>query len=97
SFPTRRSSDLDGRRIQIAGGDGRHDRGVDHPQSLDADDARLRVDYRQSIRDVAHPAGARGMEGALDLLADEGVDLLVRHNARARLNLPAAIAIESRL
>ena len=27
----------------------RHDRGIDHAQALDADDARLRVDHRHRI------------------------------------------------
>src|SRR6202040_4078766 len=87
----------DGRRVQIAGGDRGHDRGVDHAQRLDANDSRLRVNPRLSLGDAAHPARARGVEGALAFVADEGVDLLVTLNARSRLNLPAAIAIESRL
>ena len=50
---------------------------VDDPQALDADHARLRIDHRHRIARVAHPAGAGRMIGALDILADEGVDRLV--------------------
>ena len=44
---------------------------------VNADDARLRIDHGHRIGGLAHLAGAGGMVGALDLVADEGVDRLV--------------------
>ena len=56
-----------------------------------------RVDHRHRVVGRAHPAGAGGVIGALDLWRDEGVDRLVADDVRAGLDLAAAIRIEGLL
>jgi hypothetical protein len=66
-------------------------------QAADSDDAHLRIDHRHRIQWIPHLARARRVVGALHLLTDEGVDLLVRVDIRTRLDLPAAIGLEGLL
>src|SRR3546814_6081012 len=54
------SSDLDGRRVCVAGGDGRHHRGIGDPEALQALHLQAGVDHGARI--AAHPAGADRME-----------------------------------
>ena len=49
---------------------------------VDADDPAFRVDHAHRIVGAAHPAGAAGVIGALDMLADEGIELVVGLNVR---------------
>jgi GNAT superfamily N-acetyltransferase len=48
--------DHDRRGVGVAGGDGRHDGGVNHPQAFEAVQLELGVDHRELVG--AHPAGA---------------------------------------
>ena len=51
--------DHDGRRVRVGRGDGRHDRGVDHAQSLEPVHAQFAIDDAHRVR--THHAGATGV------------------------------------
>ena len=76
-------ADHDRRGVEVAVGDAREDRAVGDAQALDADDAALGVDHRQRVVAAAEAGGAAGVVGALDLLADEAVELVVARSAAA--------------
>ena len=90
-------ADHDRRGVEVAVGDAREDRAVDHPQALDADHPALGVDHGERVVAPADAGGAAGMVGALHLLADEGVELVVGLHAGARLDLVAGIGREGGL
>src|SRR3546814_9557383 len=82
--PTRRSADL------VAGGDGRHHRGVGDAQASEAMDAQARIHHGPDV--VAHPAGAHRVEdGGDDVAGGDGqrlvaVDLGAGDRKSTRLN-----------
>ena len=90
-------ADHDRRRVQIAVGDAWKDRAVGEAQSIDADHPALRVDNRHRVRWRAHRAAATGVKGAFHMFFDESVQLVIALHAVARLDLLAAVGIESGL
>ncbi len=70
------------RGVEVGGGHGRHDRGIDHAQALEPAHAQLVVDDRGRIAVRRHAAGAHQMErrGAALLggLQQLGIRLLLR-------------------
>src|SRR5208283_4879503 len=90
-------ADHDRRRVEVAGGDRGHDRGIDNSQTLHSDHPRFRIDDRKGIIDEPHAAGAAGMIRAFHPGADEGVDRFVLENVRARLQLRTTIGVEGGL
>ena len=64
---------------------------------FDLDHPALGVDDRERVGGGAEAGGAAGVEGALDLLADEGVELGVGLHLRPRLDLVAGVGAESGL
>ncbi|ENN86115.1 hypothetical protein RHSP_32539 [Rhizobium freirei PRF 81] len=87
----------DRRGVQIAVGDVREDRAVGDTQAIHADDAGIGIDDRHRIVLRAHLAGAAGVIGALQMFAQEGIDLIVGLNICPRLDFSAAIVVESLL
>lgn len=85
----------DGRAVQVATDDVRHDRRVDNAQVLQPVDASLRVDNR--VVALAHAVGARRVVGALRVLAHPGVDLRVRLHRLGRRDGVAAVLVEDLL
>src|SRR4051812_42693958 len=60
----------DGRDVGVGARHGRHDRGVDHAEAVEAANPAGAVDHRVAVGRSAHPAGAGDMEHAGDVLAD---------------------------
>ena len=87
--------DHDGGRVGVAADQGRHHRGVDHAQALDAAHAAAAVDHRHRIVVRAHLAGADRVVDRLALGADPLLDLGVGLHRRAGLDLVGAIGIEA--
>ena len=55
-------ADHDAGEVGVRAGDGRHDRGIHHPQILDRPDPAVLVDDRHRIVRRSHRGGAAGME-----------------------------------
>ena len=88
----------DRRRVEIAVGDAREDRGIGDAQAVDADDAAFRIDHAHRVVGAAHAAGAARVIGAFGMLADEGVELVVASaTCLPGRDLPAAKGVEGRL
>lgn len=87
----------DGGCVQVAADDARHDRGVHHPERVQTIDACLGVHHGHVVRDGAHLAGAGRVVRAVRLLAHKGVNLGVRGDPRARLDLGASEGFEGLL
>jgi len=68
-------ADHDGRRIGVAADQGRHDRGIDHAQALDAMHLQLRIDHGHRIG--PHLAGADRVIDRIDPRAQDGADVVV--------------------
>jgi hypothetical protein len=79
--------DHDDRRVDVAADQVRHDRGVDHAQPLDPEDAQLAVDHRRVLALGTHPAGAERVMDADPCRPDMSVDLLIGGFARPRRDL----------
>ena len=73
----------------------RHDRGVDHPQPLDAVEAQARVDHRRRVG--AHPAGARRVVIGLGVPAGEVEIVLLGPHVRPRQPLGQDEGLQRRL
>jgi len=86
--------DHDDRRIGVAGHDRRHDRAVDHAQTLDAMHAQSLVDDRRQVG--AHAAGAGGMEYGRSRLARECEQVGIARALRAGRLLRGDVALERR-
>ena len=80
--------DHHGRRVGVAGGDGGHDRGVDHAQALEPLHPQPRIDHRRRVD--AHLAGADGMEDRRGDVAGGAREILVARRSQARGGTPAA-------
>uniref|UniRef100_A0A182JMJ5 Uncharacterized protein n=1 Tax=Anopheles atroparvus TaxID=41427 RepID=A0A182JMJ5_ANOAO len=70
-------ADHDDRRVDVAAGDPRHNAGVDHPQSLDAVDAQLRIDDGPWVVRRAHLGRAGHVVDRHRVLSDRAVPVLV--------------------
>ncbi len=78
--------DHDHRGIGVAADDGRHHRGVDHPQTLEPPHRAGLVEH--GAGPVAHGAARGRMHGGPNVLADVGVDLLVSPRPGRRQHRP---------
>ena len=84
--------DHDRRRIGVAAHDGRHDRGIDHPQSLDSVHLQAGIDDRHGV--VAHLAGAGRVPGGGGRTPHEGFEIRVASEVRSRCHLLAPDVVE---
>ena len=82
----------DRRRVEVAGGDQRHDRRVDHPQAFHAMHPALPIDHGHVVG--AHPARAGRMVRGFAMLADELVQLGIGLEIDAGADLPPAIGVQ---
>ena len=82
------------RAIQVAVGDPRKDRAVGKPQPVNPDHPTGRINHRCRIIRRPHTRGAAGVKGALDIVADELVQLVIGLQRRARLDFFARIGFE---
>jgi hypothetical protein len=87
--------DHDGRGVGVAADQGRHDRGVDHAQSLDAAHLELGVDHGVWVG--AHAAGADRVVDGLGLGADEVDQAVAARPHRCRGSISWARKGEGRL
>src|SRR5260370_23280485 len=69
--------------VGVSADDGRHDRCIDHSETLDTEDTELRVD------DPANPARARRMIEGLRVAFDKGPDVRVAAGCRHEMRGPA--------
>ena len=80
----------DGWSIEVPTDDTGHDAGVHHPDVVQPHQLALTVHHGAVVPAVPHPAGAGGMVGAVALPPHELVQLRVRGEVRARLQLRTA-------
>ena len=73
--------------IEVSTDDTGHDAGVHHPDVVQPHQPALTVHHGVVVPGVAHLAGAGGMVGAVTLPPHEVVQLGVRSEVRARLQL----------
>src|SRR5215472_13584078 len=75
-------ADHHGRRVEVAGDDRRHDRGVHDPQACQPTHPCFRIDYGREIAFASHLASAAEVKAASTEVAAQGIDFFdsLRHD-----------------
>ncbi len=87
-------SDHYGGGVQVSAHHAGHNRGIHHPQPLQAVHTQSRVHHSPAVRGAAHLTRAGRVVGAVRLLSDESIDLCVGLDGGPRLHLGASERVE---